>query len=101
VTVLIENGADPNSGDLVIFHIHRTPLQWALTFGKENVVEALIRLGVDVNFGNPPPVTIAAAMGRLKSLNLLIEKGVDLSAEVSVEIYRMFDFLGKCFAFWF
>jgi hypothetical protein len=49
---------------------------------KEDVVEALVRAGADVNYGSPPPVTIAASLGRVRSLNLLIEYDVNLSAEV-------------------
>jgi hypothetical protein len=60
----------------------RTPLQWALMAGAEDAAEALVRAGADVDLGTPPPVTIAAAMGRLRSLNLLIERNADLTAEV-------------------
>lgn len=49
---------------------------------KEDVVDALVRAGADVDYGSPPPVTIAASLGRVRSLNLLIEYNVDLSAEV-------------------
>lgn len=51
--------------------------------GKEDAVEALITGGVNVNFGNPPPITIAASMGRINSLKLLIEYSADVGAEVS------------------
>jgi hypothetical protein len=49
---------------------------------KEDVVRALVQAGADVNYGSLPPVTIAASLGRVISLNLLIEHNVDLSAEV-------------------
>jgi ankyrin repeat protein len=49
---------------------------------KENVVIALVKLGVDVNYGSPPPITIAASMGRENSLSLLIEHGANVNAEV-------------------
>jgi hypothetical protein len=49
---------------------------------KEDIVRALVQAGADVNYGSPPPVRIAASLGRVMSLNLLIEHNVDLSAEV-------------------
>jgi hypothetical protein len=58
--------------------------------GKDDVVEALVKAGADVNYGNPPPVTIAASMGRERSLNLLIDRNADLSAEVSVVVSGWF-----------
>lgn len=64
------------------FLIFRTPLQWSLMTGKEDVAQALIESGVDINFGNPPPITIAAQMGRLNSVKLMIEHGVNVSAEI-------------------
>lgn len=76
VRVLVQEGADPNSGSF------RTPLQWALMTGKEDVVQALVESGADVNFGNPPPITIAASMGRTRSVKLLVDHGVDVSAQV-------------------
>lgn len=75
VTVLVEEGADPNTGSF------RTPLQWALMMGKEASVEALIKAGADANFGKPPPITIAASMGRLKSVMLLLDKGANIAAQ--------------------
>jgi hypothetical protein len=62
------------------FPTPRTPLQWALITNKEDVVRALVQAGADVNYGSPRPVTIAASLGRVVSLNLLIEHNVDLSA---------------------
>ena len=56
--------------------------------GKEDVVQALIESGVDVNYGNPPPITIAAQMGRLNSVKLMIAHHVNLSAQ----IFSMFFF---------
>ena len=50
--------------------------------GKEDVAQALIESGVDVNFGNPPPITIAAQMGRINSVKLMIEHNVNVSAEI-------------------
>lgn len=50
--------------------------------GKEDVVQALIESGVDVNYGNPPPITIAAQMGRLDSVKLMIEHNVNVSAQI-------------------
>ena len=47
--------------------------------GKEASVEALINSGVDINHGNPPPITIAASMGRLRSVQLLMDHGVDIA----------------------
>lgn len=75
VTVLVQEGADPNAGSF------RTPLQWALMMGKEASVEALVNAGADINFGKPPPITIAASMGRVKSVGLLIDKGVNIAAQ--------------------
>jgi hypothetical protein len=49
---------------------------------KEDVVPALVQAGANVNYGSPPSVTIAAPLGCVMSLNLLIEHNVDLSAEV-------------------
>lgn len=73
VKVLLEEGANPNSGSF------RTPLQWALMMNKENSAQALILGGADVDFGNPPPITIAASLGRLNSVKLMLEKGVDVN----------------------
>jgi ankyrin repeat protein len=72
----MEAGAEPNYG------LVRTPLQWALVQGKEEAAEALIKCGADVDFGNPPPLTIAASLGRKQTLLLMLEKGVNLAAEV-------------------
>ena len=49
--------------------------------GKEAAAEALIKAGVDVNFGKPPPITIAASMGRLKSVILLMEYGANITVQ--------------------
>lgn len=50
---------------------------------KEDVVSALVENGADIDNGEPPPITIAASLGRLESVKLLIDKGVDLTAEDS------------------
>lgn len=60
--------------------------------GKEDVVQALIEAGADVNFGNPPPITIAAQMGRLNSVKLMIEHNVNVNAEILYEYFMMFTF---------
>jgi hypothetical protein len=49
---------------------------------KEDIVETLVNSGADIDYGSPPPVTIAASMGREKSLNLFLERSVNLNAEV-------------------
>lgn len=64
--------------------------------GKEDVAQALIESGVDVNFGNPPPITIAAQMGRINSLKLMIEHNVNVSAEIFFLFFMMFFF---CFIY--
>ena len=87
VRILVEGGANPNTGGF------RTPLQWSLMTGKEDVVEALVDAGVDLNFGNPPPVTIAASLGRINSVKLFIQNNVDLSKEVSFIQLMMFAFI--------
>ena len=77
IPVLLECGADPNFGEF------RTPLQWALMMNKEQSVEALVKGGADINYGEPPPITMAASLGRLKSIQLFIEKGADVTLEDS------------------
>lgn len=58
--------------------------------GKEDVVQALIESGVDVNYGNPPPITIAAQMGRLDSVKLMIEHNVNVSAQILFCFFMIF-----------
>lgn len=58
--------------------------------GKEDVVQALIESGVDVNYGNPPPITIAAQMGRLNSVKLMIEHNVNVSAQILFYFFMIF-----------
>ena len=51
--------------------------------GKEDVAIILIKYNCDVNYGNPPPVTIAASLGRKEALKAMIEAGVNLNAQDS------------------
>lgn len=83
IPVLAEYGADINFGEF------RTPLQWALMLNKEESVRYLVKSGADINYGDPPPVVIAASLGRLNSMKLLLEMDVDLSAEDSFYIVLM------------
>lgn len=77
VKVLIDVGADPNCGEF------KTPLQFAIMLGKEEACEALINSGADIDWGDPPPITMAASLGRLNTVKLMIEHGVDVTAEDS------------------
>jgi hypothetical protein len=52
--------------------------------GKEDVVDALVFAEPDVNYGTPAGVTVAAAIGRLRSLSLLAEQNAGVSAGVRV-----------------
>ena len=54
--------------------------------GHENVALILIKYNCDINYGNPPPITIAASLGRKEALQAMIEKGVNLNAQDS-DIY--------------
>lgn len=74
IPIFAEFGADLNFGEF------KTPLLWALLMGKEEAAVALIESGADVDFGNPPPITTASSLGRIKAVRLMLQKNVDVNA---------------------
>ncbi len=86
IQVLIEYGADPNSSTrAIVSRVDQklTPLWWAAHFGEEKTVDALVKVGADVNqetnhlSGDSTPLQAAAYSGYLKTVKKLIELGAN------------------------
>jgi len=83
VRILMQAGSDPYAHP----DNSSAPLQEACRYGKREVVEELLRAGVDVNrqiIGpnySGAPLHAAAEAGRLELVKLLVEHGADVNAE--------------------
>jgi ankyrin repeat protein len=81
---LLAHGADVNAADTLQ---RRTPLLWAATTGRTDLVKFLLDHGADVSVretlgGTTPLICVAASeRGELGLVNLLLEKGADPGAK--------------------
>lgn len=77
VRVLIEYGLDVNAGDGIYIRI-------AAQEGRENVLQALILAGGDVNLGKAPNLAIirAAGCGSARSVQIILQAGAKVSRRV-------------------
>lgn len=85
VPALLDAGADVNAKDLW----QRTPLHWAVAYGRDDLARLLIAGGADVNVReewNQTPLHFAAEHGRADIVRLLIENGADIDAKTKGQI---------------
>jgi ankyrin repeat protein len=79
VKVFIKKGADVNSPS----ESGETPLHWAITTGRRDLIELLIEKGANVNARNnrgSTPLHGAAFLNQQESLLLLIDNGADVNS---------------------
>ncbi len=80
VKYLVENGADVNAFDNLIF----TPLMYASYRGHLDIVKYLVENGADVNavdYSNQTILMRACSPGHLDIVKYLIEKGADINVK--------------------
>ncbi|MHC4871010.1 MAG: ankyrin repeat domain-containing protein [Planctomycetota bacterium] len=78
ITVLLENGANPNAKD----HHGRTPLFYAVELRRKDIAEKFLKGGADPNITenrNWTPLHEAALRGESELVKLLLDHGADSS----------------------
>jgi ankyrin repeat protein len=82
VRKLINNGADINGVDRL--EVFLTPLGFACASSRSDIVEELVKLGVDINksgrIDKETPLMVACRIDNEKSVKILIEHGADVNA---------------------
>jgi Ankyrin repeats (3 copies)/Ankyrin repeat len=85
VTLLLENGADPN---LAVRNATVTPLSEAALYGNIEAIKLLLAYGANIHWrssdSNMTPLFYAVAGGNIDAIDVLLKEGSDLNAEDSL-----------------